>query len=380
MSRRTRRHLEDIFGPKGLPAGDHATPTCFPTTYSFSAKTLSGVDRFLFRLQLTPIAYDIAICLNAWCFRTWTAQLQRDEGAGVAARLLSESFERPLREAEYAAAAPACPRQRPCGFCSPGSIRLAATPRKGALVRPKDPVEYLNKHPELPPARWIQCRRLMESMWHEQRRQTSVDIFTDGACSGNPGPGGWGVIHAPLATTEIRELSGGAAGDHEQPDGADRRHTRRWKRSNGPATVRIYTDSAPIVKRRHNQVDRRPGRRNGWKTAAKKPVKNVDLWQRLESPRLNAHDIAWNGIGSRATPGIRKTNAPTNWPARASRGGRQVTREYGGHAAIPASGGLQLIEKGLGAGNLQTAAILQVQRLHHAVVDQHHAGALDRAH
>jgi ribonuclease HI len=115
----------------------------------------------------------------------------------------------------------------------------------------------------------------------------TVEIFTDGACSGNPGPGGWGAILRYKGVE--RELSGG------EPQTTNNRMEMMaaivaLETLKRPSRVRLYTDSTyvkdGITKWIHGWKQR------GWKTAAKKPVKNKDLWQRLETA-LAAHDIEW---------------------------------------------------------------------------------------
>ena len=109
----------------------------------------------------------------------------------------------------------------------------------------------------------------------------TVDIYTDGACSGNPGPGGWGVLLR--YNDHERELMGGELDttNNRMELTAAIMALENLKRH---AHVNIHTDSTylrdGITKWIHNW------KANGWKTAAKKPVKNVDLWQRLEAPSL----------------------------------------------------------------------------------------------
>jgi ribonuclease HI len=114
-----------------------------------------------------------------------------------------------------------------------------------------------------------------------------VEVFTDGACSGNPGPGGWGAILRWRG--HEKELSGGEAEttNNRMELMAAIRALEALKR---PATVRIVTDSnylrQGITQWIHNW------RRKGWKTADNKPVKNRDLWQRLEQA-LATHRVEW---------------------------------------------------------------------------------------
>ncbi|MGE0421097.1 MAG: ribonuclease HI [Reyranellaceae bacterium] len=115
----------------------------------------------------------------------------------------------------------------------------------------------------------------------------AVDIFTDGACSGNPGPGGWAAL-LRKGTTE-KEISGGDAAttNNRMEMMAAIQALEALKR---PSTVRVHTDSGylrdGITKWIHGW------RRNGWKTAEKKPVKNEDLWRRLETA-MAPHRVEW---------------------------------------------------------------------------------------
>ncbi len=121
-----------------------------------------------------------------------------------------------------------------------------------------------------------------------------VEIFTDGACSGNPGPGGWGAV---LRWNGVeKELNGG---DRETTNNrmemmAAIQALEALKR---PAHVDLYTDSVylrdGITKWIHNW------KAKGWKTAAKKPVKNVDLWRRLETA-MARHDVEWHWVKGHA--------------------------------------------------------------------------------
>jgi len=114
-----------------------------------------------------------------------------------------------------------------------------------------------------------------------------VEIFTDGACSGNPGPGGWAAI-LRLGSRE-RELSGGepATTNNRMELMAAIRGLEALKRS---CKVRLYTDSnylrEGVTKWIHGW------KKNGWRTADKKPVKNIDLWQRLDAART-PHEVDW---------------------------------------------------------------------------------------
>jgi ribonuclease HI len=121
-----------------------------------------------------------------------------------------------------------------------------------------------------------------------------VEIFTDGACSGNPGPGGWGAV---LRYGEAeKELSGGEAAttNNRMELTAAIAALEALKR---PCRVKLYTDSQylrdGITKWLLNWKAR------GWKTAAKEPVKNVDLWQRLEAA-ASQHAVEWHWVRGHA--------------------------------------------------------------------------------
>jgi len=122
----------------------------------------------------------------------------------------------------------------------------------------------------------------------------SVDIFTDGACSGNPGPGGWGAIMRFNGSE--KEFSGGEAettNNRMEMMAA----IAALEQLSRPCTVRIHTDSTylkdGITQWIHNW------KRNGWRTKARKPVKNVDLWQRLDKT-IEQHEISWHWVKGHA--------------------------------------------------------------------------------
>ena len=127
----------------------------------------------------------------------------------------------------------------------------------------------------------------MASTEPAQGRPQPVDIYTDGACSGNPGPGGWGAI---LRYNGIeKELSGGDPGttNNRMEMMAAIAALEALKR---PARVRLHTDSTYLKDGITKWIHAWKAR--GWKTANKKPVKNQDLWQRLEAA-LVPHEVTW---------------------------------------------------------------------------------------
>ncbi len=121
-----------------------------------------------------------------------------------------------------------------------------------------------------------------------------IVIYTDGACSGNPGPGGWGAI---LMWGEHRkELSGGEATttNNRMELMAAISALEALKRG---STVELHTDSNYVK----NGVTAwiHGWKRNGWKTADKKPVKNAELWQRLDAAR-KPHEVDWRWVKGHA--------------------------------------------------------------------------------
>lgn len=123
---------------------------------------------------------------------------------------------------------------------------------------------------------------------------SSVDIWTDGACSGNPGPGGWGAIL--IAGSNEKELSGGEAltTNNRMELMAAISALEALKR---PCLVDLHTDSEYL---RNGITKWMFGwKRNGWRTADKKPVKNQDLWERLDAA-LGRHEIRWHWVKGHA--------------------------------------------------------------------------------
>ncbi len=123
--------------------------------------------------------------------------------------------------------------------------------------------------------------------------------YTDGACSGNPGPGGWGALMRAMDGDTIvkeRELNGGAAETTNNRmelvaaisalDALER-----------PSRLTIVTDSAYVKNGITGWLH--GWKRNGWKTSTKKPVKNVDLWQRLDAAQ-SRHEVTWEWIKGHA--------------------------------------------------------------------------------
>ena len=121
-----------------------------------------------------------------------------------------------------------------------------------------------------------------------------VTIHTDGACSGNPGPGGWGAILA--FGDKEKELMGG------EPHTTNNRMElmaaiAAFEALKRPCAVDLYTDSEYLRGGITGWI--KSWKNNGWRTADKKPVKNVDLWQRLEAA-LGEHRIQWHWVKGHA--------------------------------------------------------------------------------
>jgi ribonuclease HI len=134
-----------------------------------------------------------------------------------------------------------------------------------------------------------------------------VEIYTDGACSGNPGPGGWGAV-LTYGGRE-KEICGGEAittNNRMELMAA----IQALETLNRPATVHLYTDSVYV---RSGIMSWLAGwKRNGWMTSAKQPVKNADLWQRLEAAAA-PHEVQWRWVkGHNGDPGNERADALAN--------------------------------------------------------------------
>ena len=134
-----------------------------------------------------------------------------------------------------------------------------------------------------------------------------VRIYADGACRGNPGPGGWGAL---IQTGEARsELHGGEA--HTTNNRMELTAVIRALESLGErSTVEVYTDSQYVQK---GITEWLPNwKRRGWKTADKQPVKNAELWQQLEAG-ANGHKVSWHWVkGHSGHPGNERADALAN--------------------------------------------------------------------
>ena len=121
-------------------------------------------------------------------------------------------------------------------------------------------------------------------------KEKTVEIFTDGACSGNPGPGGWGAILR--YGQHEKEISGG-----ERLTTNNRMELmaviRALQTLKGPSVAIVHTDSRYVMDGLTKWLPR--WKANGWKTADKKPVKNEDLWRSLET-EAERHDLVWKWV------------------------------------------------------------------------------------
>jgi len=123
--------------------------------------------------------------------------------------------------------------------------------------------------------------------------------YTDGACSGNPGPGGWGALLIARdgdAVVKTRELHGGEA------DTTNNRMEllaaiAALESLTRPSALTIVTDSAYVKNGVTTWIH--SWKRNNWRTAAKKPVKNVDLWKRIDAAQAR-HDVTWEWVKGHA--------------------------------------------------------------------------------
>jgi ribonuclease HI len=136
----------------------------------------------------------------------------------------------------------------------------------------------------------------------------AVEIYTDGACSGNPGPGGWGAVL--FYGQHEKELYGG---QHEPTTNNRMELTaaiQALDHLTRPAVVRLHTDSTYV---RSGIMSWLAGwQRNGWRTSDRKPVKNADLWQRLAAA-VARHEVEWLWVkGHAGDPGNERADALAN--------------------------------------------------------------------
>lgn len=157
---------------------------------------------------------------------------------------------------------------------------------------------------------------ISESSETSENASDVIEIYTDGACSGNPGPGGWGVVLNWRG--HEKELSGG------EPDTTNNRMElmaaiQALESLKRASVVDLHTDSTyvkdGITKWIHGW------KRNGWKTSAKKPVKNEDLWKRLDAA-LSGHQVSWHWVkGHAGHPGNERADDLATTAAQAVKNG-----------------------------------------------------------
>ncbi|MBJ90304.1 MAG: ribonuclease HI [Woeseia sp.] len=134
-----------------------------------------------------------------------------------------------------------------------------------------------------------------------------IEIYTDGACRGNPGPGGWGALM--ISGKHRKTIHGGetnTTNNRMELTAA----IKALNALNGPRKVLLHTDSTYVMNGINDWLPRWKVR--GWKTAAKKPVKNQDLWQALDEA-IALHEIEWKWVrGHSGVPGNEEADALAN--------------------------------------------------------------------
>lgn len=278
-------YLSSGVWPNNLPEGViHAD--LFNDNVFFLGDKLSGIIDFTFACN-DMLAYDVAICLNAWCF-------EPDHSFNVTkARAFLNAYGRvrKLSEPEEAALPLLARRRDPLPADAAGRLAQRPSGRAGQAEGSAGIFPQAALSPER-----VQRARLRADAVRTGRvsELPIVTIYTDGACSGNPGPGGWGAI-LKFGDKE-KELNGGE------------RHTTNNQMElmaaisalealKKPCTVDLYTDSQYVRQGITGWIH--GWKRNGWRTADKKPVKNVELWQRLDAA-LKAHDVRWHWVKGHA--------------------------------------------------------------------------------
>ncbi|MGI9204585.1 MAG: ribonuclease HI [Woeseiaceae bacterium] len=134
-----------------------------------------------------------------------------------------------------------------------------------------------------------------------------IEIYTDGACRGNPGPGGWGALL--ISGTRRKTLHGG------EPETTNNRMelTAAIEALNalkGSRQVLLHTDSKYVMDGINRWMPN--WKKRGWKTSARKPVKNQDLWQQLDAA-IDRHEIEWHWVrGHTGVPGNEEADALAN--------------------------------------------------------------------
>jgi ribonuclease HI len=153
----------------------------------------------------------------------------------------------------------------------------------------------------------------------DQAASGLVEIYTDGACSGNPGPGGWGAVLR--YGTRQKELHGGEPETTTNNRMELMAAIQALEALTRPVPVRIHTDSVYLRNGITAWLPR--WRRNGWQTTDKKPVKNADLWRRLAGA-IESHQVEWLWVkGHDGNPGNERADALANLGLDEARRGRR---------------------------------------------------------
>ncbi len=278
-------HLEACW-PTDLPLGViHAD--LFPDNVFFLGDKLSGLIDFPFSCN-DILAYDVAICLNAWCF-------EPDHSFNVTkARALAQRL-RPRAPVVRGRAGGLAVAGARLGAALPadaaGRFSQRAGRRAGEAERPAGICPQAAFPPECPERARLRPGAARICSLSELPH---VTVFTDGACSGNPGPGGWGAI-LKFGDKE-KELKGGEA--HTTNNRMELMAAiSALEALKKPCVVDLTTDSQYVRQGITGWIH--GWKRNGWRTSDKKPVKNVDLWQRLDAA-LKPHQVRWHWIKGHA--------------------------------------------------------------------------------
>ena len=292
-------------------------PTCFPTMSSSLDDRVSGVIDFYFACN-DSFAYDLAICINAWCF-------EKDGSFNVTkARHILNAYRsvRPVlgggaggnsgAAARRRAALPADPPARlvaPSGGGDGDAAQPAGIPSQAALPSGRNAARRAGAGLK----RFAEGNPMTTTGTDAAgaRGARRSDLYTDGACSGNPGPGGWGVLIRRGAEEETR--CGGAPETTNNRMRAPGRHRGAEGGAAGCRGDAPYRQQ--LCQGRHHALDRRVEGRRLEDGGAQTGEGTRDLV--AGTATISATAGASSGAGSGAMQATRATSAPTNWPGRA---------------------------------------------------------------
>ena len=280
----------------------------FPDNVLFSPDgKISGLIDFYFACT-DYLVYDVAVCLNSWAFDE--NYIFNEQNAH---RLLTGyQSVREFHDDEIAALSIMCRGAALRFLLTRAYDWLNQVP--GAIVTVKDPAEYVQKltffcnhSVEIASLCRATKHTRVESTAKTTRsthRQKMVTVYTDGACSGNPGPGGWGVYIE--RDDQKEELKGG-----ETSTTNNRMELiaaiEGLKATQPDDNIHLYTDSQYVKNGLNDWIH--GWKRNGWKTAAKKPVKNKDLWILLDEIAAQ-RTVEWHWVkGHAGNPGNERADA-----------------------------------------------------------------------